>query len=300
MADCQPVQNCKSRRCAQAGVCNCLIVYSDGTQVPGSGTGSDPYVIETPPIKAIRDATGNLLTPDQNRIVQLPPYIQKIVSAETGITYQPDSRGRVVLPVNAISTLSFRDVAGNILTVQSDDVITIEMDGEDSAMLGYDTPIVDSGAKTIKFPGFKVYEYSATGISVNTTGANGIVSIDTDVIDYLGPDLNHTYQNNNLHATSIAMQIWHGGNPYTSSSSDYFIFDLFMDYNGASITETIATNVAFTGDKAQSYNTYYFVHQTQTGFAQDMTIRLHMKECQLDSYRKQYLRVDTQVLGQWV
>lgn len=33
---------------AAGATCNCAIVYSDGSAVPGSGTAGDPYVITSP------------------------------------------------------------------------------------------------------------------------------------------------------------------------------------------------------------------------------------------------------------
>lgn len=301
MADCNPVQNCKSKRCAQAGVCNCLLVYSDGSQVPGSGTGDDPYVIKTPPIQVITDANGTPIVPDGNKVVTLPNALSRIISLDTGVEYIPDSRGRILLPTAAIGTMSFRDEYGNLLSVENNDVIKFVLDGDDGVIQGKSGVFVDPIAKEIRFPSMKTAEIEFNTLSLSVPdfyGSNG--GFLNTIGSFADPHVDSPNNNDSFYPATFCLQFYFDGTAYDpGSTDDYFKFDLEVVHT--STVRTVASNVGVSGDRAGCYNSFSFKKDliAEVG-APPKSLRLIITDNHMTNSRWSNMKLEAQVVMEYI
>lgn len=183
---------CQSARCSQAGRCNCLHVYDDGTVVPGAGTAANPYVHARAPIVCILDSNGQPLTPDTARCVTLPDSTSAVELAD-GTILTPNINGIVVIPDTYLTQFTLSDTDGTTLTVTDGGNISFEIDGgsqQGFVQAGNNYPIIQGSA--VVLPGekgiyvdqgniFATPPVSVTGFSL-ATGASSEVPVIAPVI----------------------------------------------------------------------------------------------------------------------
>lgn len=181
---------CKSRKCKQAAECSCHHVYSDGSEMSGTGNLGDPVVVQQANITCVKLSDGTELIPDANGCVKVPNYVQSLHLDGYG-DFTPDANGLIYVPdIDTVDSFNIT-ILGDTKTVNKGDTVKIVPDGTNLTYANRERVEFESGADTsIALPTLKHTITSGTeSLTLMIIGANNYFSSDnTDLTRDKGTD----------------------------------------------------------------------------------------------------------------
>lgn len=127
--------------------CNCVIVYDNGSPVAGSGTPTDPYVIEVTRINTINDYNGTLIVPDSAGAVTLPLYT-KCLKDELGNSIAINSTtGCATITATGMTSFNILDSFNISHTIGNASIVKMTIQGDLAVNSG--NPIAGEGVQWV-------------------------------------------------------------------------------------------------------------------------------------------------------